>query len=198
MKFEVMVKFFNHVAKCETSHSIAHAFRFKAVLSSRKKGSLHLAWYIDDIYLWHHSQRDIKQCLWSGHNPFLRHLRCQRLEGNTGRRWGSHGHWSHRRINSQGWGQRRRRGATLGADPSLLTVSSALANGSSITMSSVQTTSVWTATFSWCSRTSIHSRALHNWLLVSSRHSLRKSRFLLIVGSSFQALLPSMSNDPGS
>ena len=49
MKFEVMVKFFNHVAERETSHSIAHAFRFKAVLSSRKKGSLHPAQYIDDI-----------------------------------------------------------------------------------------------------------------------------------------------------
>ena len=49
MKFEVMVKFFNHAAKREASHSIAHAFRFKAVLSRRKKGSLRLARYIDDI-----------------------------------------------------------------------------------------------------------------------------------------------------
>ena len=31
MKFEVMVKFFNHVVECETSHSIAHAFRFKEI-----------------------------------------------------------------------------------------------------------------------------------------------------------------------
>ena len=48
MKFEVIVKFFNHVAKHEeTSHGIAlaHAFRFKAVLSSRKKGSLHPSQY---------------------------------------------------------------------------------------------------------------------------------------------------------
>jgi len=47
MKREEMIKFLRHVAAREASHGVADAFRFKAVLSSRKKGSLQNSKYID-------------------------------------------------------------------------------------------------------------------------------------------------------
>lgn len=48
MKLDSLVMFFKHISNREASHGIAHAFRFKAVLSSRKKGILHPARYEDD------------------------------------------------------------------------------------------------------------------------------------------------------
>ena len=46
MKLEAMIKFFHHIASRETLHGIPHAFRFKSVLSSRKKGCLRPAHYV--------------------------------------------------------------------------------------------------------------------------------------------------------
>ena len=48
MKLETLLKFFKHIAEREASHGIPHAFRFKNVLSRRKKGSLHAARYRED------------------------------------------------------------------------------------------------------------------------------------------------------
>jgi hypothetical protein len=45
MKLDHMVSFFEHIAEREASEGIANAFRFKAILSSRKKGSLRPAQY---------------------------------------------------------------------------------------------------------------------------------------------------------
>jgi hypothetical protein len=47
MKLESIVKFFQHVAAREATHGIQQAFRFKAVLSSRKEGRLRDARYND-------------------------------------------------------------------------------------------------------------------------------------------------------
>ncbi|KAF8802326.1 hypothetical protein BYT27DRAFT_7112582 [Phlegmacium glaucopus] len=47
MKLEAMIKFFQHVAAREATHGVQHAFRFKAVLYSRKNGSLRAARYND-------------------------------------------------------------------------------------------------------------------------------------------------------
>ena len=47
MKFETIVRFFKHIVEHEVSHGIENAFRFKNVLSSRRKGSLILARYKD-------------------------------------------------------------------------------------------------------------------------------------------------------
>ncbi len=40
MKREMLITFFRHIAARETTYGIQNAFRFKAVLSKRKKGSL--------------------------------------------------------------------------------------------------------------------------------------------------------------
>jgi hypothetical protein len=40
MRLESLMLFFKHVSERETSHGIPHAFRFKAVLSSRKLGTM--------------------------------------------------------------------------------------------------------------------------------------------------------------
>jgi hypothetical protein len=48
MKLDVMLKFFEHIAEREKSHGVTQAFRFKAILSSRKKGSILPAHYKDD------------------------------------------------------------------------------------------------------------------------------------------------------
>lgn len=40
MKLDALIKFFQHITGRETSHGITDAFRFKAVLSTRKKGVL--------------------------------------------------------------------------------------------------------------------------------------------------------------
>jgi hypothetical protein len=48
MKVDSLVTFFKHVAERESSHGISHAFKFKSVLSSRKKGTLLPARYKDD------------------------------------------------------------------------------------------------------------------------------------------------------
>lgn len=48
MKREDIIKFFQHIALREGSHGIPNAFRFKAVLSSRKKGKLVKTRYFDD------------------------------------------------------------------------------------------------------------------------------------------------------
>jgi hypothetical protein len=48
MKREEMIKFFEHIGSRQASHGIKHAFRFKAILSSRKKGSLCKTRYFDD------------------------------------------------------------------------------------------------------------------------------------------------------
>jgi hypothetical protein len=45
MRRHEMIKFFDHIANRQTSHGIKDAFRFKAVLSSRKKGDLGLVKY---------------------------------------------------------------------------------------------------------------------------------------------------------
>lgn len=45
MKREAVIKFFNHVGERQSSHGVPDAFRFKAVLSSRKKGLFHEAFY---------------------------------------------------------------------------------------------------------------------------------------------------------
>ena len=47
MKLDFMIKFFNHIAEREVSHGIEQAFRFKAVLSSRKNGALQPSRYKD-------------------------------------------------------------------------------------------------------------------------------------------------------
>jgi hypothetical protein len=47
MKRDQIIKFFKHVAGREASHGIQDAFRFKAILSSRKQGSMHPARYND-------------------------------------------------------------------------------------------------------------------------------------------------------
>ena len=47
MRREDMINFFNHIGNRQTSHGIRDAFRFKAVLSSRKKGDLGGAKYRD-------------------------------------------------------------------------------------------------------------------------------------------------------
>ncbi len=48
MKVDSLVKFFKHVADREDSHGILDSFKFKSVLSSRKKGTLLPARYKDD------------------------------------------------------------------------------------------------------------------------------------------------------
>lgn len=48
MKVDSLVKFFKHVAERETSHGISDSFKFKSVLSSRKKGTLLPARYKHD------------------------------------------------------------------------------------------------------------------------------------------------------
>ena len=45
MRLDSLIQFFKHVSQRETSNGIPNGFRFKAVLSSRKKGSLLLANY---------------------------------------------------------------------------------------------------------------------------------------------------------
>jgi hypothetical protein len=45
MKLNSMIKFFEHIATREQSYGVEDGFRFKAVLSSRKKGSIHPAKY---------------------------------------------------------------------------------------------------------------------------------------------------------
>lgn len=47
MHREVMVKVFKHIAAREASHGVKDAFRFRAVLSSRKQGTLGPACYFD-------------------------------------------------------------------------------------------------------------------------------------------------------
>ncbi|KAF8805983.1 hypothetical protein BYT27DRAFT_7257398 [Phlegmacium glaucopus] len=47
MKREAMLQFFHHIAARQESHGIQDVFRFKAILSSRKKGSLLEAKYFD-------------------------------------------------------------------------------------------------------------------------------------------------------
>jgi hypothetical protein len=47
MRREDMINFFDHIGNRQTSHGIRDAFRFKAVLSSRKKGDLGGAKYRD-------------------------------------------------------------------------------------------------------------------------------------------------------
>ena len=48
MKLLGLIDFFKHVLQRETSHGIKKAFRFKAVLSSRRKGTLGPSRYKDD------------------------------------------------------------------------------------------------------------------------------------------------------
>jgi hypothetical protein len=48
MKLDCIIKFFKHVCEREASHGVPNAFRFKAVLSSRKKGTLQPPRYKDD------------------------------------------------------------------------------------------------------------------------------------------------------
>jgi hypothetical protein len=47
MKQEALMKFFRYIASREVSHGIQDAFKFKAVLSSRKKGVLQKSMYND-------------------------------------------------------------------------------------------------------------------------------------------------------
>ena len=47
MHCETMVKVFKHIAAHQASHGVQDTFRFKAILSSLKNGSLHLACYFD-------------------------------------------------------------------------------------------------------------------------------------------------------
>ena len=47
MRRSEMIKFFDHIGNRQSSHGINDAFRFKTVLSSRKKGDLTRAVYID-------------------------------------------------------------------------------------------------------------------------------------------------------
>src|SRR3979490_1857787 len=47
MKREAMIQFFQHVAARQESHGNQDAFRFKAILPSRKKGTLCDAKYCD-------------------------------------------------------------------------------------------------------------------------------------------------------
>ncbi|KAF8799627.1 hypothetical protein BYT27DRAFT_7263713 [Phlegmacium glaucopus] len=49
MKREALIQFFQHITARQTSHGIQDAFRFKAVLSSRKQGSLRTARYVNTI-----------------------------------------------------------------------------------------------------------------------------------------------------
>jgi hypothetical protein len=48
MKREELIKLFEHIASREASHGPKKAFRFKAILSSRKKGELRNTRYFDD------------------------------------------------------------------------------------------------------------------------------------------------------
>lgn len=48
MKREDIIKFFQHIATRETSHGVKNAFRFKAVLSSRKNGDICATSYCDE------------------------------------------------------------------------------------------------------------------------------------------------------
>ena len=48
MRLDSLIQFFKHVSQRETSHGIPNGFRFKAISSSRKKGSLLLANYKHD------------------------------------------------------------------------------------------------------------------------------------------------------
>src|SRR5882762_792217 len=48
MKLESLVTFFKHISQREISHGIKHAFRFKKVMTSRKKGVLRRSRYIVD------------------------------------------------------------------------------------------------------------------------------------------------------
>jgi hypothetical protein len=48
MKQEAIISFFRHIATREGSHGISNAFRFKGILSSRKKGDLQKSRYDDD------------------------------------------------------------------------------------------------------------------------------------------------------
>jgi hypothetical protein len=48
MKLESLISFFKHISNREDSHGTRHAFRFKAVLSKRTKGSLKGTHYEDD------------------------------------------------------------------------------------------------------------------------------------------------------
>lgn len=48
MRLESLIQFFKHVLLREASHGIRNAFRFKAVLSSRKSGMMRPANYIND------------------------------------------------------------------------------------------------------------------------------------------------------
>jgi len=45
MRLDSLIQFFKHISQRETSHSIPNTFRFKAVPSSRKLGTLHPAKY---------------------------------------------------------------------------------------------------------------------------------------------------------
>jgi hypothetical protein len=59
MRREDMVKFFEHIGNRQSSHGIRDAFRFKAVLSSRKKGDLGGVKYMEP-------QRDLNPALTLG------------------------------------------------------------------------------------------------------------------------------------
>lgn len=48
MKLDSLISFFKHISDREEHHGLKQAFKFKAVLSSRKKGSLRRASYEDD------------------------------------------------------------------------------------------------------------------------------------------------------
>src|SRR5882762_7718500 len=48
MKIESLLSFFKHISQCEISHGIRHAFRFKNIMTSRKKGVLRPSHYIID------------------------------------------------------------------------------------------------------------------------------------------------------
>jgi len=48
MKIESLINFFKHIAQREASHGITNAFRFKNVLTSRKKGVFRPARYRED------------------------------------------------------------------------------------------------------------------------------------------------------
>ena len=47
MRQEDIIKFFKHIGSRQSSHGIKDAFRFKAVLSSRKQGNLYGPKYIE-------------------------------------------------------------------------------------------------------------------------------------------------------
>jgi hypothetical protein len=48
MKLDSLVKFFQHVFQREASYGISNAFRFKSILSSRKKGDIRPSRYEDE------------------------------------------------------------------------------------------------------------------------------------------------------